>query len=397
MAKKRKEKSEEEELDFKLPKFDEEKFLKKEKRNIKTLFISFILGLVVSLISFGFWALLSGSEIRWYLILLFGLFCAPWIRYLFLNLNVDLTDFGRKGWFGTFATYFFTWLIVLIVLVNPPFYDEESPRIEIAILPGMQEPGGTVEIVAYILDNVEVDENKIEFELVYPNGNISSPEYTFEDKIFKYTFENPENTTGEYELTLSATDTNGHKNEINSSFIYSEDALSITSSLFEEIRSGDVISIKADERISSNNFRVFYRIDVGEEINVDRENEDNREKYETSAEFNGWDEGSNVSLKLFAEASHYFMNVNEKFTNIVEDTIKYNFSTDPDDSNIGDEPTLVEYNYSLAADKQLPNTLNYKLPHPLTLPSTPGFEIITLILSLIVAVLLLKWGKKKKK
>ena len=54
MAKKRKEKSEEEELDFKLPKFDEEKFLKKEKRNIKTLFISFILGLVVSLISFGF-------------------------------------------------------------------------------------------------------------------------------------------------------------------------------------------------------------------------------------------------------------------------------------------------------------------------------------------------------
>ena len=43
MAKKRKEKTDEEEIDFKLPKFDEEKFLKKERRNIKTLFLSSLL------------------------------------------------------------------------------------------------------------------------------------------------------------------------------------------------------------------------------------------------------------------------------------------------------------------------------------------------------------------
>ena len=41
MAKKRREKTDEEEIDFKIPKFDEEKFLKRERRNIRTLFISF--------------------------------------------------------------------------------------------------------------------------------------------------------------------------------------------------------------------------------------------------------------------------------------------------------------------------------------------------------------------
>jgi hypothetical protein len=384
MAKKRREKSEEEELDFKLPKFDEEKFLKKEKRNVKTLFISFILGLVVSLISFGFWILLSGSEIRWYLILLFGFFCAPWIRYLFLNLNIDLEEFGRKGWFGTFATYFFTWLIVLIVLVNPPFYDEEAPRIELIALPGMQEPGGSIEIVAYILDNVALDRDKIEFELTYPNGTIENPEFSFEKNILKFSFENPENILGEFPFTLTVTDINGHTNRINSSFEYSADALEIISSIFKDIRSGDVITIKANEKISNENFRVYYKINDGNDINVDRADTDDKEKYETTSEYIGWSENSNLTVNLFAEVSYYFINIDENFTNTVEDTNTYNFTTGSD-ASIGTEPSLET------------DELSYNLPSPKGLPTTPGFEIITLLLSIIVAIIILKREKKKKK
>ena len=128
MAKKRREKTEEEETDFKLPKFDEEKFLKRERRNIKTLFISFLLGLIIAIISFGFWVLLKDSAFRWELILLLGVFNASWIRYLYSRLNIDLTDFGKKGWFGTYATYFFTWLIILIILEHATSY-----RISISI------------------------------------------------------------------------------------------------------------------------------------------------------------------------------------------------------------------------------------------------------------------------
>ncbi|HUS99008.1 MAG TPA: hypothetical protein VMY59_01655, partial [Candidatus Thermoplasmatota archaeon] len=98
MAKRRKEGTEvEEQLDFQIPKFDEEAFMKKERRNIKTLFISFLFGLLVSVICFGFWALLEGNFLRWELVLLVGVVNSIWIKYLFIQLNIDLTDFGRKG------------------------------------------------------------------------------------------------------------------------------------------------------------------------------------------------------------------------------------------------------------------------------------------------------------
>jgi heme/copper-type cytochrome/quinol oxidase subunit 4 len=96
MAKRRKEGTEEEPLDFQIPKFDEAAYLKKERRNIKTIFISFLLGLLIAVICFGFWTLMQGSFLRWELVLLVGVVNAIWLRYIFLKLNIDLTDFGRK-------------------------------------------------------------------------------------------------------------------------------------------------------------------------------------------------------------------------------------------------------------------------------------------------------------
>src|SRR5512136_1847348 len=99
MAKRRKEGAEAEEpLDFQIPKFDEESFIKRERRNIKTMFISFLFGLLIAAICFGFWALLEGSFLRWELVLLVAVVNSIWIRYIFLKLKIDLTDFGRKGW-----------------------------------------------------------------------------------------------------------------------------------------------------------------------------------------------------------------------------------------------------------------------------------------------------------
>jgi hypothetical protein len=99
MAKRRKEGTEEEEqFDFQIPKFDEEAFIKRERRNIKTLFIAFLFGLLISVICFGFWAAMGENFLRWELVLLVGVVNAIWIKYLFLKLNIDLTDIGRKGW-----------------------------------------------------------------------------------------------------------------------------------------------------------------------------------------------------------------------------------------------------------------------------------------------------------
>ena len=384
MAKKRKDKPEEEELDFKLPKFDEGKFLAKERRNIKTLFISFLFGFLIALISFGFWTLLSDSAFRWELVLLLGVFNISWLKYLFLRLNIDLTDFGRRGWFSSFAIYFFTWLIVLIVLVNPPFYDAESAQVDVVLLPGMQELGGSVVIVAHITDNVGVEDEGITFTLTDPNEVAVNPVFSFSDNVFRYTFENPDSLIGEFNFTLRVADVSGHITEETGVFVYGNTTLEITSSRFTDIRSGDSILIKADERICENNFRVFYQVDNGAEINVSRKDAEEKDEYETSPEYQGWRENSNVTVTVLAEVTHYFVNVDERFNNTIQDTHMYNFSTGAD-ANIGKEPVLGL------------EDLKYSLPRPISVGATPGFELIVCILSLVVVVVLFKYRKKDKK
>jgi hypothetical protein len=399
MAKRRKEGTEgEEQFDFQIPKFDEDAFIKRERRNIKTLFIAFLLGLLIAVICFGFWALMGDNFLRWELVLLVGVVNAIWIKYLFLKLNIDLTDFGRKGWLTAFASYFFTWLLVLIVLVNPPFYDGEAPHAEVVALPGMQEPGGTILIAAYIVDNVGVNKAGIDFTITDPNGAILTPEFTFENNIFRYTYENPSNLLGTSNYTFIISDVNNRKTTTTGSFTYANETLEIISSRPPGITSGDPIIIKAKNQISKENFRVYYRIENGSDLNVNRKDPSDKEKYETSAEFKGWTANSSVTVHVFAEACHYFLNVPEKFSNIVKDTQPYSFSTG-NDQNIGTEEPLVEYNYTLALlrKSQLPNTLNYQLPYPMSRGATPGFEVVVLVLAIVIVVFLFKRKKNDKK
>jgi len=401
MAKRRKEGTEEEEhFDFQIPKFDEEAFIKRERRNIKTLFIAFLFGLLIAVICFGFWAAMGGIFLRWELVLLVGVVNTIWIKYLFVKLNIDLTDFGRKGWLSAFATYFFTWLLVLIVLVNPPFYDAESPHVEVVALPGMQEPGGTILIAAYIVDNVGVNKAGINFRVTDPNGTIHTPEFTYENNIFRYTYENPSNLLGTYNYTFIVLDVNNRKTTVTDSFTYAPapDVLEIISSGRNAIMSGDAITIKANNQISKENFRVYYKIDNGSDINVDQKQVSDKEKYESSAEFKGWTANSNVTVHVYAEARHYFLNIPEKFSNTVKDTREYKFST-ANDQNIGTKEPLVEYNYTLALlrKSQLPNTLNYQLPYPKSMGATPGFEVVLLVLAIVVVVFLFKRKKNVNK
>lgn len=411
MAKKRKEKTEEEELDFKLPKFDEEKFLNKERRNIKTLFISFIIGLVIALISFGFWSLLSDSIFRWELILLLGVFSAPWLKYIFLKLEIDLTEFGRKGWFGSYAIYFFTWLVILIVLVNPPFYDDESPHIEVVLLPEIQELGGTVNVVAHIIDNVGVEKNGISFTLVTPNGTTLSPDFNFTDDIFEYTYDNSENLLGEYSFNIQSTDVNGHKTELSGNFKYSNDVIVLTTPASgSDLHSYTPIEFQIDPEAYdpipililgkkyTMDIRVFYKIDNGSDINVSKLDINNREIYRTSPEYEGWLKDKNVSLNAFVEVSHYFVNKPQKFSNIIKDTTLYFFKTLNEDS-IGLEDELIppDPRYKLNAKEQPDNILNYYLPNPRAIAATPGFETLAFIISLVGAILIIKYRKEQKK
>jgi len=420
MAKRRKEKDEEEEKPFKLPKFDEEAFLKRERRNIKATFISFIFGFLMALICFGFWALMgSESGLRWELVLLVAVVNAAFIRYILIRFGIDLTEFQRKNWFGSYATYFVTWLIVLIVLVNPPFYDDEKPRIEIVLLPQIQEPGGTVNIVAKITDNVGIDKNSFTLTITDPVGNetvLSPNSFDYEDIIVIYKYENSENKIGDFNFILTVEDVNGQEQKKTGSFSYKKSVIDVTSSTFLDIKSGDTIKIEADEDISPENFRVYYKLNNGEEINVNRRYNNVKAEYETSTKFKGWNENSNFNMTLFVEVSNYFINVPEKYSNIIEHTKNFEFST-AQDSNIGTENPPMPWNWSIKQiNKQAENLLNYDyiidnngnnlvdqdeiknkhlLPHPIIVQA-PGFEILVFLISLVVAVLILKNKKKRK-
>ena len=392
MAKKRKEKTEDEEFDFKVPKFDEQKFLKKERRNIKTLFISFLFGLIISLLSFGFWTLLVDSFIRWELVLLLGVFNASWLKFLFLRLNIDLTDFGRKEWFSTYAIYFFTWLILLIILVNPPFYDDEAPQINVVALPGLQEVDGTVTLAAQIIDNVEV--KNVDFSITTPNGTTLTPNFTYENNIFTYTYTNEKKTIGEFTYTITATDTNDHTNQQKGSFDFTDRLIDIISNIPKTLSSYDSILIQVNEDISNNNFRVYYTLDDGREINVSRKTKDDKELYETTTEYIGWKPNTNMTMQIYIEVSHYFKNLNQKFSNTIQDSNQFNITVG-DDANIGTElPLVTPLNHlPLNHENQPNNILNYYLP-TYTVEQVPGFETLLFFLSLIVVALIVY--KKKK-
>ncbi len=398
MARKRKEKSEEEDIGFKIPKFNEEEFVKREKRNIKTLYISFLFALLIALISVGFWILMADSYLRWELVMLFGVINMVFLKYLFEKLNIDLSDFGRKGWFGSFAVYLLTWLLVFIILINPPIYDEDEPFIELIVLPGMQEAGGTVLIVANIIDNAGIDVDSITLDITYPDGTTDTPAFAFEDSILTYSYENTEQLMGTYNFTITVSDVNNHQAQIQDSFIYTNDTLSITSSRFTDIRSRDAIAISAQPELCEINFRVYYTINDGPEINVDREERVDKQNYETTAEYEGWNENSNHTIRVYAETLYYFLNHPTKYNNTVSDTTVYQFSTGSD-ANIGTEPPLASFNCTLAAlrQSQKENTINYSLPCPVSVQGTPGFEIAVFLISLLVAIILFKKSKRTPK
>ncbi len=401
MAKRRKEEGEQEEqLDFQIPKFDEQAFMKRERRNIKTLFISFLFGLLLAVICFGFWVLLVGNFLQWELVLLVGVVNMIWIRYIFLKLHIDLTDFGRRGWLYSYVTYFFTWLLVLLILVNPPFYDVEAPHVDLAVLPGVQEPGGTIYFAAHIVDNVGVNTQGITLTITNPNGTVITPQFEFENGILRYTYQDqhPTNTTITYQYSLSAPDVNGHVTTVTGSFTFQSDALGIISSQRTGIASGDVITIKANEKISPEDFRVYYTVNDGPELNVSRVDANSKDKYSTTPETRGWTADSPQTVRVYAEAVHYFANNPERFSNTVKDPMNYSFTT-ANDPNIGTKEPLVEFNITryLLRQSQLPNTVNYKVPYPYNMGATPGFEVIGALVAVVIAMVLVTRKKTKKK
>jgi hypothetical protein len=282
------------------------------------------------------------------------------------------------------------------VIVNPPFYDDEPPLIEVVALPGVQEPGGNITIVAKITDNKGINTNDISMVITDPDGNTTSLEpdvFEFDNTIVKYVFQNPDDILDEFQYELTVKDVSGMETKKSGIFSYDEYAIEVASYRFENLTHNDDIEFDVDEDVSTENFRVYYTLNNGEEINVNRKNPQIKDEYETSPAYEGWIEDADFTMNAYVEVIHYFVNIPKKYNNTIQDSETYNFTTS-EDSKIGDDLPPVEYNWTKS--NQPDNVLNYKLPF-YKFVQVPGFEAIIVIAALVIVVLIFKRKKKDEK
>ena len=275
-----------------------------------------------------------------------------------------------------------------MILCNPPFYDDENPRIDMVVLPDMQELGGTVKIIAKITDNSGIEKQDISFNLTYQDGTDEySGDFEFNDNIFVYTFSNPDNLLGNFNYKITATVKYGHKTEKQGTFTYSNDTIKIPSPKGVTTSPGPTVgyadTIKFD--VSTNVSRIYYKIDGGKEINVTEREGD---YYITYPEYQGWPKNKNVTMRVYAEVVYYFEEVIapqtsskltvQQFNNTIVDSQVYYF-------NVGDDEEI--------GTKEPPKA---SLPGP-TYVQVPGFELIVFIVSLGITVLIFKYRRKNKR
>lgn len=147
MAKKRrKDKEEQEDYEFRPPEFKEDEFLKKELTDTRTAFLTIVyaaaFGVIAGLIS------LNGAFVGVaFLAAIVGMFTLKWF-YTFAK--VDTSSFAKKNWLGNVGSFFFTFLAVWVLLLNMPFSDHAEPTVDKAIV--WIDDGSTVRGIEYKLD-----------------------------------------------------------------------------------------------------------------------------------------------------------------------------------------------------------------------------------------------------
>ncbi|MBI5000042.1 MAG: hypothetical protein HZB92_00730 [Euryarchaeota archaeon] len=125
MAKKRRETDDEDdEEEFKIPEFDKEAYLREEVRDSKAILVSCLLAVPLGVV-----AVALTIYVHFTAGLLVGLAGFGLMKPVWALAKIDLTGFDWKKWLFNIGSYFFTFLVVWILLLNPPVMDVSPPVI----------------------------------------------------------------------------------------------------------------------------------------------------------------------------------------------------------------------------------------------------------------------------
>jgi len=128
MAKKRKkDKKQDEEYEFRPPDFNEREFLQKELRDSRAAIVAVGIAVLFGVIAGIVTALNTSLVLVAFIIGIAGLAS---LKYIYNLLGFDTSGFTKKNWAGTAVTYFFTFLAIWVLLINTPFADLTDPGID---------------------------------------------------------------------------------------------------------------------------------------------------------------------------------------------------------------------------------------------------------------------------
>lgn len=229
---KRKKKAKEEEYEFKAPEFDEEEFLKKEVRDARAAFITIGYAVLIAVFSF----LLVFADV--FLSILLGLLAVVFLRHIYPALGVDTVSFEYKNWLGNIVMYFFTWLAIWMLLMNPPISDFSKPNFvdtdRYVGIPGdwvelndttkpLLDQDMNLSIAVKITDNSGIDKNSVRIRIEHNESVITDPEWSsmseYNDDRYYYTISNALISEGLYEFNITVKDLSGNKARLNDKFM----------------------------------------------------------------------------------------------------------------------------------------------------------------------------------
>jgi hypothetical protein len=109
---------------FKEPEFDEVEFMKTEMTSTKASIVAIIYAIPIAIVSFGL--TVAGLAALGFLVGILAIFM---LRYIFDIVKVSTEGFEKKTWLMQGAITFFVWMLVWILLLNPPFSDVAEPTL----------------------------------------------------------------------------------------------------------------------------------------------------------------------------------------------------------------------------------------------------------------------------
>lgn len=208
MAKKKKKEEKEDKYEFKLPEFDEKEFLLKEIRDAKATFVAVLFGVIIAFLS------LLLTMIKWEVAFAVGVLSTFGLKFVLMAFHINTDDFEKKNWLGVGAAYFFTWLAVWVLLINPPLIDLAPPQIsELNVY--VDDNGNYTRVI----DTVNADAIIIINATVVDNAGLDSvklflnnePKPYTEKRGHTYTFRVGKLDEGRYKVKIVAKDVNGHE------------------------------------------------------------------------------------------------------------------------------------------------------------------------------------------